>query len=170
MRIPLVIACLLIGALPAQDQSEHRAVVSSFEQHIRDFMDSYKTDKRDRVTLLGGGWVRERFEPEAEYKIDVQATNSLITPYTGYCEFSLVRHYTRFHENKNDAEKDEDFVQSETVKHKHTYAFQDDKWTVKMRQNYWAEEKEWEDCDEIISTGENKGARDIFGCWEKDWR
>jgi hypothetical protein len=119
---------------------------------------------------MGGGWVKEVYEADPDYKIDIQTTNSLITPYLGYCEFSLVRHHTSFHENKEDARKDDNFTESETVKHKHTYAFQDYKWIVKAREHYWTAEEEWDDCNEVITTGENKGESDIFGCWEKDWK
>jgi len=89
----------------ADEKAEREAVVSSFKQYIRDYMDSYKTDKRERVNRLGGGWAKEYFAPDSHYGIDVKATDSLISPYSGVCEFTMTRRWTAYHATKEDAEQ-----------------------------------------------------------------
>ncbi len=121
------------------------------------------------------------FEPDINYKIDVQKTNSLITPFTGFCEFTLTRHITKFHPAKEDAINDNLFLKSDKRIHKHYYGFQEGKWIVTSRTNQDPELAKlinpltnrssfdkWNDCNEVIKFGEQKGFTNINGCWEKE--
>ncbi|MFZ2866030.1 MAG: hypothetical protein WA440_14855, partial [Ignavibacteriaceae bacterium] len=144
--------------------------LNTFKEFIGNHLDSYKKDKRKRITLLGGGWVNLYYEPESTYKIDVQKTNSLVTPNTGFCEFTLIRHFTAFHKNKSDAINDTVFIKSDKTIHRHHYGFQDNKWVVTSREHMMISSilnNDWYDCDEIVQEGEQKGITNIYGCWEK---
>jgi len=154
-----------------ENKSENIDPVKTFKEYVTNHLDSYKKDKRESVTLLGGGWVNEYYEPENAYKIDVQKTNSLVTPYTGYCEFTLVRHFSSFHKIKEDATIDTVFIKSDKTIHRHHYGFQDNKWIVTSREHKMISsvmDYGWNDCNEIIQEGEQKGLTNIFGCWEKE--
>ena len=95
--------------------------VKTFKGYMTKHVDSYKKDKREVITLLGGGWANIYYESENTYKIDVQKTNSLNTPYNGFCEFTLVRYFSSFHKNKEDAAKDKVFIKSDKTIHRYHY-------------------------------------------------
>lgn len=142
--------------LAADEKAEREAVVSSFKQYVKDYVDSYKTDRREQVHdiqgRLGntGTWVIGSFGPVRDgYSIDIRKTDSLISPYVGVLEFELVGHETRVHASKEEALADNDFgpeTEGFVIEHRHTYAFQDGKWVPKSRQRYDGIDKEWEDC------------------------
>jgi hypothetical protein len=155
------------GMFPQDQKSERDAVVKSFKQYIKDYMDSYKTDRRERVNQLGGGWAKEYFAPDSNYGIDVKATDSLISPYSGVCEFTMTRRWTAYHSTKEDAEQDNNFINVESVKHKHTYAFQEGHWVPSARRNYFDFFHKWYDCDVCTKAGEPVKF-DVMGCWEPD--
>lgn len=142
-------------------------IVTSFREYLARHLASYKTNNRQTVTLLGGGWVTEFYKPKDETAIDVQTTNSLVSPYLAVGEFNLVRYRTAFHKTKEEAAADNNYVANDETKHRHTYAYQDGKWVPKTRQNYLAILNSWSDCNEVIKTGPNIGATNIHGCWEE---
>jgi hypothetical protein len=174
--ISAVFSFLIIGLLlgaglatetPARPPQENQ-VVSSFQKYIADFMASYQTDKRERVSKLGGGWAKEIYHPVGEPSLDIKKTDSLISPYVGICEFTLRREVTAFHKTKEEAFKDNTFVQSVDAHHRHRYAFQSGKWVPKVREYGSPGEDKWYDCNEVVSFGENAGEQNLFGCWEKN--
>lgn len=160
-----VLACPVLGA--QGQQSERDAVVKSFKEYIKGYMQSYETDERQRTEKLGGGWAKLEFRPEPDYKIDVTATNSLLSPYAGVCEFTMVRRWTDFHATKEEADKDGNLIHSSSMKHRHTYAFQDGRWVPTLRQNHESFLNKWFNCDACnVKTGEPLD--DPEGCWEPD--
>jgi len=166
MVISLAAGVLACAATRAQDQKPERdAVVKSFKQYIKDYVDSYKTHKRVRFLAKENGGVKADFEPDQNYSIDVKTTDSLISPYIGVCEFTMMIRTTAVHTTIEEAEKDNNFIHVETLKHRHTYAFQEGHWVPTLRQNYWDYYHEWHSCDEC-NAGEPKN--DIHGCWELD--
>jgi hypothetical protein len=114
-----------------------------------------------------GGWAKWSFEPVGPPNIDVRKSDSLISPYTGVCEFTLAKYYTALHKSAEEARADDKFVGEEESKHRHTYAFQDGHWVPTLRQYYYSVLDKWYDCDECnVRTGEPFG--DIDGCWEPE--
>jgi hypothetical protein len=152
----------------AAQSPDEKKVLDAFKSYISSHLASYKVNRRERVTKLGGGWVKEYYEPEPEYSINAERTSSLISPYVGSLDFVLVRHYTDFHKTREEAVADSNFVKHDSAKHRHTYAYQDGKWVPKVRKFYygWPLDK-WFDCDKVITEGENSGAKDIQGCLEE---
>lgn len=178
-----IIACIFILTFISFAQESTNTInvdpVQSFKEYIKNYFESYKSDKRERITKLGGGWVKECYEPDYDYKIDVQKTNSLITPFMGICEFTLIRRITNFHKNLEDTESDSLFVKSDKRTHIHNYGFQERKWIVTSRKSQdpvlaelvnpitkSATLNKWYDCNEVIKFGELKGTSNIHGCWE----
>jgi len=159
----IFISLLILGSFSFK-LNDREDVVTSFENLLKKYFKSYETNPRERVSELGGGWVKQRYKQDGEYKYDVQQTNSLISPYTAYCEFSLKRLRTEFHKTKEGAQLDTVLTKSDLRLHKHYYSYQKGKWIVSKRQNKVRDE--WYDCNEVISQGENKGETNIHGCWE----
>jgi len=153
-----------------ENKAENVNPVETFKEYISEHLDSYKKDKRGRITLAGGGWINLHYEPDNNYKIDVQKTNSLVTPYSGFCEFTLNRRFTAFHKNKENASKDSIFIKSITIIHRHNYGFQENKWIVTSREHKMISslmDFDWNSCDEVLQEGEQKGLSNLHGCWEK---
>lgn len=159
----LAVSCVAYG----QSTNPDKEVVDSFKTYVHRHLASYERNHHERATKLGGGWVNEYFEPDLDStSIDVQRTSSLVSPYIGKLEFRLVRHYTAFHRTRGEAASDSKFLRSDVALHKHSYAFQDDRWVPKVRKYVGPEEDEY-NCDETIRVGENAGERDIHGCLEE---
>jgi hypothetical protein len=124
---------LLSAPLRAQPSDEKKAV-DSFKAYVQRHLDSYKTNRRERVLLFPGGWLHQYIEADASSpKMDIQRTNSLITPYTGTLEFELTRHFTAFHKSSEEALNDRNFANVDVNVHQHSYAYQDEHWTPKTR-------------------------------------
>src|SRR6267142_6935957 len=168
-RVLLCVASFVIlgqGLALGQDASNDKQVVESFTAYVQRHLASYEHNRRERTTKLGGGWVREYFQPDqSSASIDVQKTASLVSPYIGTVEFQLVQHYTAFHKTRKDAEGDSAFVNSRAVTHKHSYAYQGGKWVPKTRK--YVGYSGTYDCDEGITVGDNAGERDLNGCLEE---
>lgn len=153
--------CLALG----QDASSDKQVVESFKEYVQRHLASYESNRRERITKLGGGWVKMYFKPDlGSAAIDVQKTTSLVSPYIGTLEFQLVHYYTAFHTTRKEAEADFAFVNSKAITHKHSYAYQDGKWLPKTRKYTIVDYGEWK-CDEIDR--DNPGQQDPNGCLEE---
>jgi hypothetical protein len=161
----IFISFLIFGALSFTLNSSDD-VVTPFENLLKKHFESYITNPREKISKLGGGWVKEHYKLFGEYKYDVQQTNSLVTPYTAYCEFKLKRSMTSFHKTKEEANLDTIFTKSDLIIHKHYYSYQKGKWIVSKRTHKGYDGIEDYDCKEVISEGENKGETDLEGCWE----
>ena len=168
LKVFLLITILMISLLSFADQNSDANCVLDFEKRLEKHFKSYETNPRESVMMLGAGWVKKRYCLSGEYNYDVQRTNSLISPYTAICEFNLKRSYTDFHKTKEEAQKDNNFINSDETLHRHTYLFQKGKWNVSKRENA-TPFGDWFDCNEVIQSGENKGLTNIHGCWEIDF-
>jgi len=176
-----VVMPLLIQHLWAQS-SDERKVIESFSVYVQHHIDSYKTNRRERVLLFPAGWVHQYYELDPSgSKTDIQRTNSLLTPYVGTLEFRLIRHYTVFYRSREQAAADVHFVQTDVNVHRHTYAYQNEQWIPKERQFHIPEHDrsivrartligepvkedyiEWFDCNGAIER-----QLDIRGCLEE---
>lgn len=197
--VVVVVLCTAVGAckwvhgdgMPdnAARSDDERKAVESFKGYVEHHFGSYKTNRRERVRLLGGGWVKQYFTADVNSaEIDVQRTTSLISPYTGKLEFRIIRHFTAFHQSREEAMTDAAFPQTSITSHRHNYAYQDGKWVPKIRQHRAFDESAqavaawfnsvgdsasaqavaaWFDCAEVIKAGPNAGETDIEGCLEE---
>jgi len=176
-----VVIPLLLQHLWAQSSDEKR-VIDSFDVYVHHHLDSYETNRRERVLLFPAGWVHQYYELDARgSKTDIQRTNSLLTPYVGTLEFRLIRHYTVFYKSREEAAADVHFVRVDVNVHRHTYAYQSEHWLPKERKFHIPEHDrstvrarillgqpvnddyiEWFDCNGPIGT-----QRDIRGCLEE---
>ena len=159
----VILSILLISSCTSTPTEED--IKDGFKKFATEYIDSYKTDKRQRVTELGGGWAKEEYTM-VESSYDIQSTNSLVSPYVGICKFTLQRNYTDFFETKDAASNSNKFIASDTRIHIHKYLYQDGKWNVSERTHNTIDK--WYDCNEIIEEGGNNGNSNIFGCWEKN--
>lgn len=127
-----------IPVLKAQTDQEN-TVVNSFRKAVNDFVPVH-IQQSHTVVRAGCGWLKDYFEPSPNYRIDVQKTNSLVSPYLGVVEFNVTRHATKCHKTQAEAEKDDSFSSDaggyETTTHRDTFVFQDKMWVLKSRELY----------------------------------
>lgn len=170
-RHTVVLATMLatsVAALCVGRQQGSPEIVSSFKEIAARHVSSYQNDHRVRVALFGRDrWRREWFDAEPKYSVDVQSTNSLISPYVGIFEFRLRRYLSKMWDTKEQAEKDTTSEAIFLVKHKHTFAYQDKKWVATERKHFQEEPKvladdQWWNCDETLPDGKTN----ISGCFE----
>jgi hypothetical protein len=128
-------------------QQSDADIVASFKKHLIDYVDSYKTNRRDEVRETSGGWSRNYYEIDQKYSIDLRKTDSLISPYVGTANFVFTMHSTSFHKTKAEAQADNNFIRSQLLKHRHVYAYQDGAWVLTQREEYIALLDEWFKCD-----------------------
>jgi hypothetical protein len=159
--IPIAFILLCLSSFKLNNNED---IVASFENLLKNHFDSYISNPREKTDQLGGGWVQAKYKLSGEYKYDVQQTSSLVSPYTGYCEFSLKRSYTDFHKTKDDALLDTIFIKSDEVIHKHYYSYQKGKWKISKREHkgYTG----WYDCNEVLK---KDNSSNIHGCWENNF-
>jgi hypothetical protein len=62
--------------------------------------------RREVVAQFKKEWVKEAWGPPKDVKVDVEKTNSVIHPYRGIVEFSLVMSYGPHRKTKEDATSD----------------------------------------------------------------
>jgi len=121
---------------------------------------------------LGGGWVKEKFTLFGEPNYDAKENpDSKINTFTGWCEFSLLRGITKFHTDKSSAQRDSNFTQQSIIYHRHNYVYRNQIWVAIKREHRTdgmvkIDLTDWYDCNELITTGENKGQTNLEGCWE----
>ena len=166
----LLLSALLFCPPQSVAQSEDQDALAAFRSYVNHHLSSYKQNKREEVTMFGGGWAKEYFEPDvASASIDVEKTNSLISPYTASLTFKMIRHRTALHQTKEGAANDSQFTDQDSWLHEHTYAYQDKQWVPKTRRCKTERfaGANWSHCDEVITTGENAGEHDINGCLEE---
>ena len=137
------------------------AIRASFDEYISKYFQSYKTNKREKVSKLGGGWAKESFEATGKFTVKAEKKNIFV------CEFELKKSRTKYRDLRQDAEKDTQFIDATIVKHRHKYEFNQTKWVVKGRQHFNPWLGEWFDCNEKIEEGENKRSINIEGCFEE---
>ena len=145
--VPILLLMLGTTTLVTLAQSDAE-VVKSFKQYVYDYLASYKTNRRELVDKLGGGWAKMYFIPSGGLGVDVRKTDSLVSPYVGVLEFTMTRPFTAFHKTKAEAEVDNNFIQSTTTKHRHTYAFQDGAWSPTSYQCNLVGLDKWLDCEQ----------------------
>jgi hypothetical protein len=137
--------------------------VVSFKSAVEDFLKVYKQSKHEEVYYIQGGLGTYSFEPSTPsgwkkttsdlvsdaYSIDVQKTNSLVTPDIGTVEFDTSQHSSNFQDSEKDA-RDTQVVSDDVVSyhHRHTYAFQDGVWIEKSQKQMRQGSSTWVDCKE----------------------
>jgi hypothetical protein len=120
--------CLALCLCACGDRNLKNAT-DAFNVYVRNYLDTYRADRHERVAFLGGGWVKEYFEVDStSEKVDVQESDSTTYPYIGQLDFQMIRHYTAFHHQRGSALTDDTFTQAEVTPHRHNYIYQDGKW------------------------------------------
>jgi hypothetical protein len=137
--MPMVtFAVASVPILKAQSEQEN-AIVKSFNKTVADFVPTH-IQQSHPVEKVGCGWKKLYFEPSANYRIDVQKTNSIVSPYLGVVEFNVIRHDTKCHKTQAEAEKDDSFSSDvggyATTTHKDTFVYQEKMWVLKYRELY----------------------------------
>lgn len=116
-------------------------VVSSFKQYVSDILTQVNATYEgnnyriayiplDAVTKRPGYWIKIKRTIDPTYNIDVQKSNSLISPYIGTLEVNTTNVFYKGYPNQQDAEATDAIDHTTGDNYKFTIAFQDEKWVV----------------------------------------
>lgn len=170
MKRPMIFGCFVLALSTvsnAQDKEDKSAILKALKSRVERHMTSYATDHRSTVSMFGEGkWVRSWYDLDPAYSFDVQSTNSIVSPYTGFVEFTLTMNLSDAFPTREEVPQDAPKTRSRLAKHKHVYAYQDGQWVSTSRQHFDLTLGKWFDCNEVIESGANKGNTDLFGCFE----
>jgi hypothetical protein len=133
----------------AQPSKYETKILTDFENYIATHINSYLTNNREFTSNSGNDWFYCYYESLPNYSYDLSTTNSLVTPFNGYLEFTLIKWRTKSCKSKEEAENDESISIHEIRIHKHTYGYQNSKWVILSRENKLTTDKinKWFDCD-----------------------
>jgi hypothetical protein len=165
-----VLVCALLGASVSHAQSgDETKVLESFKRLVQQRREVYQKG-RVYINPVEGSFVRLSFRLDPmSIKFDLQKTSSLVSPYVGEIEFILITDFSPRHNTADDASADKSVQIADTVRHKHTFAYQEGQGapTVRKHQSIgWSTPEPWYDCDEIIKR-KKSGRKDFQGCLEE---
>ncbi|NLD47142.1 MAG: hypothetical protein GX660_08070 [Clostridiaceae bacterium] len=128
-------------------------IIDSFITYLNMFFESYKTNNREWVNDVSDAYqsptfLKISYNSPLNYKYDIKKTDSLVNPYIGICEFSLIVNRTKEHITRKSALSDNNFISSETEKnlHKHTYSYQNGEWMLLNAEYYSYTMGKWYKC------------------------
>lgn len=130
----LLFSCNLIFA--AQDE---QIVISSFQDIVKKHIESYSDDPRIMTYFISANkyspksyWIKSKCTVLSDYSFDIQKTNSIITPYTGYVIYKMQTWVTDEQPTKEAAETATSLHTIGGLSNcRITFAFQGDAWIVK---------------------------------------
>jgi hypothetical protein len=136
-----LLAILCVTGTFAQEHGK-AGIAESFKSYAKHFI----ATKTVHVTYddgEDGGWHKLTVVPEADYKLDLRSTDSLLSPYIGTIEYKTARCITAYWKTKAEAQKDTACEGQTIWQHRDTYAFQDGKWTLKSSKFRTPASEEW---------------------------
>jgi hypothetical protein len=157
--ILLLLPLLLLGCSASKSKPPEDPV-ASFKRTVEDFLRIYKQSNLEEVfhierfeDLVPEGWKKDYSELVSDaYSVDVQKTDSLVSPYIGTLKFDTKMHFSNLQDSEKGARDTQIFADDSDPNvhnHVHTYAYQDGAWVVKSRkQNIHLSsiDDKWTDC------------------------
>jgi predicted choloylglycine hydrolase len=153
----LIFSWLFDTVIIAQLNNYETKIKTDFENFVAKHISTYQTDNREYTTNRGKDWFYSYYDCLPQYSYDLVSTNSLVTPFRGYLEFTLFKWQSNPCVSEEEAENDSSISVYEERTHKHWYGYQNDNWVVLSRENKQTGGKDdnWYECD-----------RKKHGCWE----
>jgi hypothetical protein len=129
---------LTLPNLSVAAENKTSDIVSSFKNKLKEYMKSYPTPPEISEYVKNCGYRKTYQNIDANYKYDVKATDSLVTPVIAFVEFKLFQYDTECHETYDEALSDNNFKKNSTgiintTLQRHEYAFRDDIWYITKR-------------------------------------
>jgi hypothetical protein len=148
---------LVMGCAKKPKPSEEEQAVASFKQTAANYVATYKQSKHEEVYHLDAsfaahtpeGWRKSYSELASDvYSVDVQKTDSLVSPYVGTLEFHTNLYVSELYGSQDAASQTTDFPAkpNDVRRHLHTYAYQNGAWVLQSRKQFVYDE--WQDCPE----------------------
>jgi hypothetical protein len=157
-KMLLIFICLLFWSFPAfaaeVSQAEDSQIVSSFNQYLNDKMAQILAtyDGQHYIHMLPseknpeGYWRKVDAAVNPNYKIDVQKTDSLDTPYIATLEVTTKYRYFASRPTREAAEAATDGGYTVTNIYRFSIAYQNNTWVVTEAQQYDTFFKKWKTC------------------------
>ena len=133
----------------AQINNYEVKILKEFENFISTHISSYQSDNRASTINKGDDWYHSYYECLPQYDYDLQTTNSLVMPFGGFLEFSLIKWRSNLAKSKDEAENNGSISIYETRIHKHMYGYKNNHWVILSRKSKRSTDNEykWYNCD-----------------------
>lgn len=136
-------------------KTEEQKIVDSFKEKIDADLQSHKSTKevwsQDQSEYVAAGWYGEKDDLPTSYSINVEKTQSLVSPYLGTAEFPVTGNVSYPMNSREEALNATQFKTSYTINHRLTYAYQNGSWVLKSEKCFdyaiTADGKVWGDCN-----------------------
>lgn len=133
---------------------EAEKLVDSFKAKVEADLLSHKSRKdvwpQTETKYEEAGWYLVQVEAPDTFSMNVEKTDSIVSPYLGTAEFPVTGNVSYPKNSKEEALEATEFKSSYAIKHKLTYAYQSGEWVFKSEQCYdydvIAEGHIWRNC------------------------
>jgi hypothetical protein len=142
MRTPLALAFfwLLLSTSLASCKTEAQNIVDAFKLKVDTDLQSRRIRKdvwpQTSNDYQEAGWYQERDEIPGSYSINVEKTESLVSPYLGTVEFPVTGSVSFPKNSKEEAANATEFKGSYSISHRLIYSYQNEQWVFKSEQCY----------------------------------
>ena len=118
-----------------QEKTQEQKIVDSFREKLDADLQNHKSSKdvwpQTGSQYQEAGWYQEKVELPASYSINVEKTDSLVSPYVGTAEFPVTGNVSYPKNSREDALEATQFKSSYTINHRLQYAYQNGQWVLK---------------------------------------
>ncbi|MBP2657786.1 MAG: hypothetical protein H6Q69_818 [Firmicutes bacterium] len=134
--LPLLLCLLFLLQTSAFAVPDEEMAITSFKETIQKHLHSYQDDPRIIVFSVSTDtkWLKSKCDIPYDYSYDIQKTNSIITPYTGYLIYKMRVLTTDNQTTKEAAEACNTFNNNDDnlfIKYRILFSYQDNKWIPK---------------------------------------
>lgn len=137
------------------EKTEAQKIVDSFRAKVDGDLQNHKSRKdvwpQTEDQYAEAGWYMEDDELPASYSINVDKTDSLVSPYMGTAEFLVTGSVTYPKNSKDEALAATQFKDSYSINHRLLYAYQNGQWIFKSEKCYYyditVDGSTWRDCN-----------------------
>jgi len=136
------------------EKTEAQKIVDGFKQKVDGDLQNHKSSKdvwpQKSDEYQEAGWLSEQDEVSPNYSVNVEKTDSLVSPYLGTVEFPVTGSRSHLQNSKEEALEATQVEKSYSVNHRLVYAYQNGQWVFKSEKCYYyditVDGSTWRDC------------------------
>jgi hypothetical protein len=117
------------------EKTEAQRIVDAFREKVDADLQAHKGRKdvwpQAQTKYEEAGWYMEADELPSSYSINVEKTESLVSPYLGTAEFPVTGNVSYPKNSREEALEATQFKSSYTINHRLQYAYQNGQWVLK---------------------------------------
>lgn len=136
----LVLALSQVSCHSAPQKTEAEQLVDAFKAKVQADLLSHKSRKdvwpQTETEYEEAGWYLVQVEVPDTFSMNVEKTDSIVSPYLGTAEFPVTGNVSYPRNSKDEALGATEFKSHYAIQHRLTYAYQSGEWVFKSEQCY----------------------------------